>query len=172
MDLFFPIIGPINKSTEVQFSNILSLISEPEDRLISYIASSGGCSNVTAHLISTISKLPIKSLSYAGNIVFSGGAIIYSSFEERFAFEDSEFLIHSCIPPKGMTRTDIFDECDLQIWTFMAARMKISIDDLKTVARKGTNERYIMTSQEALEIGLVNEIIKESWRDNYKRFLK
>ena len=103
----------------------------------------------------------VKTIAYAGSIVYSSGSIIFSSFNKRFAFQDSKFLIHQCIPPKGTERTKIFEEYDRQIWQFMSERMEISLAKIEKIAKKG--ER--MTSKQALDIGLVDEIIDSSWRD-------
>lgn len=160
-NIFFPIIGAICSDTEDLFKKKIQLLGSEEDSLVSYISTSGGEVNVTSRIISIISELKVKTIAYAGSIVYSSGSIIFSSFNKRFAFQDSKFLIHQCIPPKGTERTKIFEEYDRQIWQFMSERMEISLAKIEKIAKKG--ER--MTSKQALDIGLVDEIIDSSWRD-------
>jgi len=167
MNILFPIIGPINKSTEDLFVAQLSLIKKPEDIFVSYIASQGGDANVTSAIIKKMLKLRGETIVYAGNIVYSAGAIIFCSFNKRLAFENSKFLIHESIPPKGMLRTEIFEQYDLLNWKIMSKRMKISLSDLEIVGKKGKP----MSSYEALEIGLVDKILKGKWENNYKKIL-
>lgn len=121
--------------------------------------------NILSALVSTISNLPIKTLVYVGPEVYSAGANIFSSFEKRFAF--SEFLIHKCMPLKGMPRTEEFEQFDQQVWKFMSKRMKISFEDLKIIATRGK----CMSAEEALEIGLVHEIIKDSGKEDYRKYI-
>jgi len=166
MNVYFPIIGKINDEKKTLFKkNYDSLIIYPEDKLISYIDSKGGVSNIASYLAERISELPMPTIAYGG-WVSSAAALIFSSFKERFAFEDSKFLIHSCIPPKGMENDKIFKEYDLQVWNFMSKRMKISAKELEIIAKKDKR----ISVKEALEVGLVHEIIKGSYK-NYSEVL-
>jgi ATP-dependent protease ClpP protease subunit len=160
LKIFWPVLGPINAETEKSFEEKINLISG-KDSLISYLSSHGGEANVTSRIIEKLSVLSVDTIVYAGSMAYSSGSIIYSAFKKRLAFRDSKFLIHECIPPKGMERTEIFEEYDRQIWHFMSERLKISFSDLSTIAKKG--ERFSV--KDALEIGLVQEIIDASWRD-------
>lgn len=167
MNILFPVIGSVNKSTEDLFFNRVSLIKNPEDTLVGYIASQGGDANVTSAVIKTVSKLSIETIVYAGSIVYSAGAIIFCSFQKRVAFENSKFLIHESIPPEGMLRTEIFRQYDLLNWKIMSKKMGISLSDLEIIGKKGKP----MSSYEALEIGLVDKILKGKWENSYKKIL-
>jgi len=163
MNVYFPIIGRINEGKKILFKKIYdSPIIYPEDKLISYIESKGGVSNIASYLAERISELLIPTIAYGGR-VSSAATLIFSSFKKRFAFEDSSFLIHPCIPPKGMEGRKIFKEYDLQVWKFMSKRMKISAKELEIIAKKDKR----ISANEALEIGLVHEIIKGSCK-NYE----
>ncbi len=160
MKIFLPILGKINPKTEEIFNEKLNLI-RGQDTLISYLSSHGGEANVASRILEKLSVLSVDTIVYAGSMAYSSGSIIYSAFKKRLAFRDSKFLVHECIPPKGMERTEIFEEYDRQIWQFMSERLKISFSDIEIIAKKG--ERF--SAKEALEIGLVQEIIDASWRD-------
>lgn len=160
MKIYWPVLGVINSNTEEFFYQKLNLTKE-NDVLVSYLSSHGGEANVTSRIIERLSILPIETIVYSGRMAYSSGAIIYSAFKKRFAFQDSKFLIHECIPPKGMPRTKIFEDFDQQIWQFMSEHIGISVRQIEKIAKKG--ER--MTSEQAFDIGLVNEIINSSWRD-------
>ncbi len=167
MDILLPIIGPISPKTEDLITKKIELVKRPEDKIIGYISTHGGEANATSGIIEKISILPIETIVYAGNIVYSSGSVIFSSFKKRKAFEDSKFLIHESIPPKGMARTKIFEDYDAQIWSFMAERLKISFVELKRIAKAGEK----MSAKQAYDIGLVNQIISGSWRDSYKKII-
>lgn len=137
MDILFPIASRIDNLLKEEFSTkILPSLTNLNDRLICRISSPGGESNIASYFVTAITRLPMKTIIFAGPFVYSAGAIIFSSFDERFAFVDSKFLIHKCIPPKGMLRTEIFDQFDHEIWDFMSKRMKISFEDLRIIAKK------------------------------------
>lgn len=168
MDIMIPIIGPITKVTGIMVEKKIQLLDCQNDHhLVGYIATHGGDANVTSEIIKKLSEVQTETIAYAGNIVYSSGAIIFSSFKERLAFEDSKFLIHESIPPSGIQRTKNNEDFDAQIWNFMAERLKISFVELKRIAKKGEK----MSSSQALEIGLVDKIIMGSWRDHYKKIL-
>jgi ATP-dependent protease ClpP protease subunit len=164
--IFFPIIGRIQKDVMDEFDEICRNIG-PGDEMISFISSLGGEANVMSHLVMAIERLPIKTVAYAGKTVYSSAAIVYVSYQERIAFEDSEFFIHECIPPKGHPRTEIFDQFDLQVWNFMIDRMqKISLDELIEIVKKGK----VISAERAMQIGMVDKIIEgpasvERWKD-------
>lgn len=167
MNILLPIVGPVTQTTDNMVKQNIQLINNENDKIIGYIATHGGDANVTATIIKRLSDLRIDTIAYAGNIVYSSGSIIFSSFKRRFSFEDSKFLIHASIPPSGMQRTKTNEEFDAQIWSFMAERLKISLVELKRIAKKGEK----MSAAQALEIGLVEEILAGSWRDHYKKIL-
>lgn len=168
MDILFPILDSINYQIQEEFINrIIPLVIDPDDRLISYIHSYGGEVNIASYFVSAITDCPITTIAYAGPEVFSAAVIIYSTFGKRYAFKDSKFLIHECIPPIGMQRTEIFEQFDTQVWNFMSKRMKISFEDLDKLAKKGD----LFDSEKALEIGLVHEIINASWKEGYKKYI-
>lgn len=162
MKIYWPVLGAINSNTEEFFYQKLNLTRE-NDTLVSYLSSHGGEANVTSRIIEKLSILPIETIVYSGRMAYSSGAIIYSAFKKRFAFKDSEFLIHECIPPKGVERGENFHEYDQQIWQFMSEHIGISVRQIEKIAKKG--ER--MTSEQAFDIGLVDEIVNSSWR-NFK----
>jgi ATP-dependent protease ClpP protease subunit len=154
--IFFPIIKRINKEKVDALEKILSII-EPGDELISYISSSGGELEDMSSIYRTIEKLPIKTIAYAGKKVYSSAAIIYLSYNERVAFEDSKFIIHEFIPEKGKSRTKEFKAFELEVFKFMVEKMqKILLKDLQIIARKG----LAFSAKEALKIGLINKIIE------------
>jgi ATP-dependent protease ClpP protease subunit len=164
--IFFPIIGRIQKGVMDEFDEISRNIG-PGDEMVSFISSLGGEANVMSHLVMAIERLPIKTVAYAGKTVYSSAAIIFVSYGERIAFEDSQFFIHECIPPKGHPRTEIFDQFDQQVWNFMIDRMqKISLDELMEIVKKGK----VILAERALQIGMVDRIIEgpasyERWKE-------
>jgi ATP-dependent protease ClpP protease subunit len=153
--IFFPIVGEINKEKEKKLKEVLKIIG-PGDELVSYISSFGGEIRSMSLITETISKLPIKTVAYAGKMVYSSAAIIICSFQERIAFNDSKFIIHLSKPRKGKMKTEDFDKFDLEFLEFMANKMKkVSLEELIFIAKRGK----VFGAERALEIGLVDKVI-------------
>ena len=169
-EFLFPIIGWIDETKEIYFKKLLPFLINKggNDSLISYVSTPGGNANISTTIASIIrDELSMETIAYAGNIVFSGGGIIFSAFKKRIAFEDSKFLIHSSIPPKGMKRTEIFDLFDQQIWEFISYGTKVSLEEISKIGKRGKQ----FSAQKALEIGLVHEIINCSWKKEYRNLI-
>lgn len=155
--LLFPIIDFIDERKVKFLENVIT--EKPAgNKIIGYVASSGGEANSMVHIINRMNSLKIEKVAYAGTIVLSAAVPVFLCFNERIAFENSEFLIHETIPLDRGVRTEKFEKFDLKIWEFMASRMqKISVNELVSIARKGE----FFNVERALEFGLVQKVIQE-----------
>lgn len=168
--IYFPIKGVINEKTKTLFDRSYDSIVGPDNKIISYVESRGGETDVASHIVEKI--LPLSHLvpfvAYGG-IVFSAASFIYAVHNKKYAFKDSSFLIHRNIPPKGKEEDPVYRAYDFQMWKIMSSCMnnKISPDDLDVFASKNR----IISAHEAKEIGLVDIIFDDTHR-NYKKYLK
>ncbi len=166
MDAYIPVLGKIDEKKEELFTRKIKLLNSPLDRLVVFIHSQGGEANVASRVNYEVDNLFHQTIVFGGN-VSSAAAIIFAAFEKRFAFKDSMFLIHPCIPPKGMERLEVFDKFDKEVWNFMSKRMKISYSDLAILAKKDQK----ISAEYALEIGLVEKVFDSSYM-KHKEILK
>jgi ATP-dependent protease ClpP protease subunit len=170
--IYYPLKGVVDERTKKLFDKAYDKIVSPEDRVISFIESRGGVTDVASYIVEKILLLSqshlIPFIAYGG-IVFSAASFIYAVHNKRYAFKDSSFLIHRNIPPKGKENDPIYRAYDFQMWKIMSSCMgnKISPDDLDIFASKNK----IISAQEAQEIGLVELIFNDTHR-NYKRYLQ
>lgn len=167
MDAFIPILGRIDEKKEKLFRNKIKVLNSPLDKLIVFIHSQGGEANVASNINYEVNNLLHQTVVFGGN-VSSAAAIIFAAFDNRFAFKDSMFLIHPCIPPRGMERHEIFDRFDREVWDFMSKRMKISASDLAVLAKKDQK----ISAEYALEIGLVEKVFNSSYVKHKEIFKK
>lgn len=158
MDVFTPLVGRVDETLERKFYKKIRNLNSPLDRLIGFLDSPGGEANVASRINFEVSNMLQDTVIFGGN-VSSAAAIIFTAFNTRYAFRDSTFLIHPCIPPKGMERSGIFDRFDQEVWEFMSKRMKISNSDLAILAKKDQK----ISAEEALEIGLVEKVFNSSY---------
>lgn len=168
--IYLPIKGVVNEKTKTLFDKAYDAIVGPDNKIVSYVESRGGVTDVASHIVEKI--LPLSHLvpfvAYGG-IVFSAASFIYAVHNKRYAFKDSSFLIHRNIPPKGKEEDPVYRAYDFQMWKIMCScmRNKISPDDLDIFASKNK----IISAYEAQEIGLVDFIFNDTHR-NYKKYLE
>lgn len=166
---YFSVGERININTQKSFNKVYQKIIHPEDRVVGLFDSYGGSASVASRIVEKIVPLSepglISFVAIGGEKIFSAAAFIYSVFNERLAFEDSHFLIHPSIPPKGKERDSLYDVFDLQVWGYMSASLdKISTEELRELAL----QNRIIGVSEALRIGLVHRVLEGSSRDKEK----
>lgn len=168
--IYFPVEELITEETKTVFDLAYNKIIRPENKVISYIDSRGGITDIASYIVEKI--LPLSRLvpfvAYGGK-VFSAASFIYAVHNKRYAFKDSSFLIHRNIPPKGREEDPIYRAYDFQMWKIMSSCMgnKLSPDDLDIFASKNR----IISAHEAKDIGLVDFILDDSHR-NFKKYLQ
>jgi len=168
--IYFPVKGKVDLKLKGLFDKAYDNIKRPENKLVTYVKSFGGVTDVASHIVEKI--LPLSHLvqfEAYGGIVYSAAAFIYAVHTKRFAFKDSSFLIHRNIPPKGQENNSVYRDYDFQMWEIMSKCMggKISVKELDLLASKNK----IISAFEAKEIGLVDFIFDDTHR-NYKRYLR
>jgi len=172
MNYYFSVKSKVGDNTQRIFDLVYNKIVHPDDKVIGFFDSYGGSAKVASRIVEKIIPLSepglISFIAIGGEKIFSAAAFIFSSFNKRFAFEDSNFLIHPSVPPRGEERNTLYGVFDLQVWGYMSAFLgKISLEELSELAA----QNKIISATRALEIGLVHRIFDGSYKDK-DRILK
>ena len=167
--------GPITeRSASVVIMRMLYLQSIKRDQVINlYINSPGGLVDQTMAIYDTMQFLGCDVATYCIGQASSGAAIVLAAGTkgQRYALPHAKLMLHQ--PYSGITgqAEDIriqADEIlkDKKMLNELLARH--TGQDIERIAREIERDRY-MNAQEALEYGLVDEILAEPEKDRKKK---
>jgi len=167
--------GPITERTaSTAIMRLLYLQSVKPDQAINlYINSPGGLVDQTLAIYDTMQFLGCEVGTYCIGQASSGAAIILASGTkgQRFALPNAKVMLHQ--PYSGITgqAEDIKIQAEeiLKDKTLLNQILaKHTGQDPEKIAQETERDRY-MNAQEALEYGLVDEILAEPERDKKKK---
>ena len=157
--------------------NINYYDDEKEKEIIEYtrspiilnICTNGGLIDYAVSIYDLIktSKTPIWA--YASGIVASAGFLILISADKRFSYENTDILYHQA--SFGLSRRTVkeasrisehMNATEEKLEKIVLKNTKIRKQDLDFVNER--NQDWHMTTQEALELGVIDEIIKNKER--------
>ena len=150
------ITGEITDETAALISSELIYLNaiSPGEKITIYINSPGG--SVSAGLaiydIMKTIKSPIETIGFG--LCASMGAFLLSSGNIRKAHQNCEIMIHQ---PLGSTNGQV---TDLEIMTTRFTYLKKRLNDILSKIIKDTDRNYFMSSQEAKDYNLIDEVIK------------
>lgn len=167
--------GPITeRSASVVIMRMLYLQSIKRDQAINlYINSPGGLVDQTMAIYDTMQFLGCDVATYCIGQASSGAAIVLAAGTkgQRYALPHAKLMLHQ--PYSGITgqAEDVriqADEIlkDKKMLNELLARH--TGQDIERIAREIERDRY-MNAQEALEYGLVDEILAEPEKDRKKK---
>jgi len=167
--------GPISERTaSIVIMRLLYLQSIKKDQPINlYVNSPGGLVDQTLAIYDTMQFLGCEVGTYCIGQAASGAAIILAAGTkgQRYALPNAKVMLHQ--PYSGITG----QAEDIKIQAEEILKDKKLLNDLlakhtgqdpEKIAREIERDRY-MTAQEALEYGLVDEILLEPDKDKKKR---
>ncbi len=167
--------GPINeRSASVVIMRLLYLQSIKKDQAINlYINSPGGLVDQTLAIYDTMQFLGCDVATYCIGQASSGAAIVLAAGTKghRYALPNAKVMLHQ--PYSGITGQA--EDIKIQAEEVLKDK-KLLIDilarhtgqDPEKIARETERDRY-MNAREALEYGLVDEILVDADKDKKKK---
>jgi len=161
--------GEINEALALKVILIINKLQKESNKPIyMFIDSPGGSLQAGLSIIDTMeySKVPIYTFCYS--LAASMAAVILSAGDKRFAYKHSTVMIHQpLMGTEGYTK-----QSDLSIAAKKLENQRKKIEELLTGYTKGKTslkkmhkacdfDNYL-TSEEALNMGLIDEIVKGS----------
>lgn len=126
-----------------------------------YVSSNGGCVISGLSLINAIekSKTPVETIGIA--VCASMGALLLISGHTRKCYKDTTILLHDgsltlqSTSKKAKQTMEYYDKLDERLGDFVVSKTKIT----KELYEEKEDEEWYLFGDEALELGIVDEII-------------
>lgn len=142
-------------------AELLYLANQADDDIFIYINSPGGSITAGLALYDTMKYIKPKIITICVGLAASMAAFILSSGDKRFALTNSEIMIHEPSTNLAGNASDIFNHSK---WL---ERIKNKVDYILAENTKHTINEIIaatqrdnfMDSQQALEFGIIDEIL-------------
>lgn len=154
--------GEINDiSSNLIISQMLYLDSKSNDDIYLYINSPGGSVSSGLSIYDTINYIKSNVITIGLGLCASMGAFILSSGNKRYLLPNSEVMIHEVLSGTQGSASDIKLHTDhvlkikKKINTILAKNTGKSYSKIE----KDTKKDYYMDAKEALNYGLIDEII-------------
>ena len=157
--------GEINDNlANLVVASLLYLESENNEKISLYINSIGGSVNAGLQIIDTMNyiKSPVETICLGSAMSMAAVILLCGEKNSRYALENSEIMIHQ--PSGGFEGTEL----DVQIYAKRLNRLKGKLYDIistntkmdKAEVLKKSERDCFLTSTEALELGIIDKILK------------
>ena len=153
-----------NQSVNLWIAELLFLAGKSEDDIYIYINSPGGSVTSGLALYDTIKYIKPKIITICVGMAASMAAFILAAGDSRYALENSEIMIHELSTNIGGNATDILthtkwiEKIKTKVDTILAKNTKHTIQEIELATLRDN----FMTSKEALDFGLIDEILKSA----------
>lgn len=139
-------------------------IENPEEPITIYITTDGGCLYSTMAIFDLIKNTSAPTYGVAIGKVFSGGLSILQACDERIATENTRFMIHSVVSGTdghiSHMHTELQEGINAQKKYSKTLRCRSNVTQKMLNDIKNKNTYFYFDAEKALELGLVDEIIK------------
>lgn len=150
-----------NQNVNYMIAQLLFLSSKNDDDIYIYINSPGGSVTAGLALFDTMRYIKPKIITICVGMAASMAAFILSAGDTRYALENSEIMIHELSTSIGGNATDILTH------TKWIEKIKHKVDHILAVntnhtvceIENATLRDNFMTSKEALDFGIIDEIL-------------
>lgn len=161
-------LGVVEKLNEIDKEDLKALkeLKEPEIKPIRlHISSYGGEAAYLQAILTTMNAVVAPIVTIVEGVAYSCGSFLSVAGDYRIMGQNARLLIH---PPTGggygeisKLKDDVYAVALTNTWGIEHYAKYSTIDksDLEEAFR--THKQWYITSEEALELGLVDEIIKE-----------
>lgn len=156
--------GEINDTlANIVIGELLYLDKENNKDIYLYINSPGGAVTSGLAIYDTINYIKSNVITIGMGLCASMGAFLLSSGNKRYALENTEIMIHEVLGGfEGSARniklqSDRINKIKEKINKIMAKNTKKTIKQIE----KDTGKDYYMSSKEAKEYGIIDDIIKK-----------
>lgn len=159
-----------DESAQLVISQLLYLDSLSHDPITLYINSPGGYCTSGLGIVDTIEHIesPVKGIVIG--MAASMGAVILSVCDERYATRNSEIMIHQPLGGCGGQATDIQIQAENILKTkkrltqILADNTFLTFEEMYAVCERD----YYMDVEEAMDIGILDGVIKPSKKKGKK----
>ena len=158
------ITGEINDQlANIVIAELLYLDSKSSDDIYLYINSPGGSVTAGLAIYDTINYINSKIITTGIGMCASMGAFLLSSGNYRYALPNCEIMIHEPLGGAQGQASDIKIASDQIIKMKQIINKILAKNTKKNLAKieKDTLKDNYMTAKEALDYGLIDEIIKK-----------
>lgn len=153
-----------NQNVNLWIAELLFLTSKSDDDIYIYINSPGGSVTAGLALYDTMRYVKPKIITICVGMAASMAAFILSAGEVRYALENSEIMIHELSTNIEGNATDILthtkwiEKLKYKVDNILAKNTNHTIEEI----RLATLRDNYMSSIEALDFGIIDEILKSS----------
>lgn len=151
-------------SANIWIAELLYLASQSDDDIFIYINSPGGSITAGLALYDTMNFIKPKVNTICVGLAASMAAFILSSGNKRYALKNSEIMIHEPSTNLGGNASDIFNHAKWlekiknKVDFILAENTKHTINEIVAATLRDN----FMDSQEALQFGIIDEIL--TWK--------
>ena len=153
-----------NQNINLWIAELLFLAGKSDDDIYIYINSPGGSVTAGLALYDTMRYIKPKIITICVGMAASMAAFILAAGDSRYALENSEIMIHELSTNIGGNATDILTH------TKWIEKIKYTVDDILARNTNHTVQEIqiatlrdnFMSSKDALDFGIIDEILKSS----------
>lgn len=153
-----------NQNVNLWIAELLFLTSKNDDDIYIYINSPGGSVTAGLALYDTMKYIKPKVITICIGLAASMAAFILAAGDKRYALKNSEIMIHELSTNIEGNATDILthtkwiEKIKNKVDGILAFNTNHTIEEIQTATLR---DNY-MSSDEALNFGIIDEILKSS----------